>query len=881
MNNIIESTLKRGYCIGCGICSSVCPENIISIKYNENKEYQPVINEEKCVGCGICASYCPNTYEKKKTEISNLKQANDRIAYGMDNASGYFWCKDTNRDNLLGSASGGFVTAFAGYLLRKNQIDCVIHGKRLKAKTGEEHYAACVSFSAEELDGRRSSIYGQLTFNEILDSFKDKEYKILIIGTPCVINGMKKLFSEHKSFKGNTIYTIALCCSHNVNGQFVDFLSEAYNVSDSTNYYTDLRAKSENMPDHNAFLIKYFDESNNYVEIARSELFTPIWRNYFFAMEACSSCTDFWGRNADVSTKDAWGKLGESSRYGSSIVIFRNKGLMKLFLKMRGMDIKSISFEDVRNCQVPTVKYKQNDIIGRFDKKPEEIEGNKEYLSNKKYMDISKELYREKGYQSTMDNAVDGLLRAYQNEISSVKQSKGAKASGLIKKCIKKSCRIIGLKKWVQTIKYKKKKYNKVVMVGTFNKINAGDEAQIDSTIKIMQDRYPEYLIKVLTHEPHYTYTHHYNCVVAPNARELIWNHDENPVAYYNMDNRHLRWKFLFSAYWTCFNAYLVRGDLPTLFLNAKKASLLQDLKTSDLIYFSGGGGMTGATLSRCWDFMFTMKIAKIFKVPCVMSGQNSGLWGSRFTENLVRRTLPYASAITLRDPRAVDNLKEIGVYGDHIFTMFDDALFCDKLDDVSKYLDEYGIGDDDYIAMNMHYWGFENSIEEQRLVLKHLGEFCNYMLEKTGLKILLIPMASVDAQPMEDFINSFADERLTVARFYEYDFRILRGLFSKAKYCVTMKHHPIIFSIGECVPTISIAYKPYYVYKNVGALEIFGLEKYSLDLEKESYMENFKKLFNDIVDNRNEISAYIADTLVGLKGRREKLFKIVDEILR
>lgn len=212
---------------------------------------------------------------------------------------------------------------------------------------------------------------------------------------------------------------------------------------------------------------------------------------------------------------------------------------------------------------------------------------------------------------------------------------------------------------------------------------------------------------------------------------------------------------------------------------------------------------------------------------------------------------------------------------------MFDDALFCDKLDDVSKYLDEYGIGDDDYIAMNMHYWGFENSIEEQRLVLKHLGEFCNYMLEKTGLKILLIPMASVDAQPMEDFINSFADERLTVARFYEYDFRILRGLFSKAKYCVTMKHHPIIFSIGECVPTISIAYKPYYVYKNVGALEIFGLEKYSLDLEKESYMENFKKLFNDIVDNRNEISAYIADTLVGLKGRREKLFKIVDEILR
>ena len=95
------------------------------------------------------------------------------------------------------------------------------------------------------------------------------------------------------------------------------------------------------------------------------------------------------------------------------------------------------------------------------------------------------------------------------------------------------------------------------------------------------------------------------------------------------------------------------------------------------------------------------------------------------------------------------------------------------------------------------------------------------------------------------------------------------------------MKHHPIIFAIGECVPTISIAYKPYYTYKNAGALKIFGLEKYNMDLDKDDYYDSFRELFTDLIDKREKLIKLMKQTLESLKPRREKLFKIIDNILK
>jgi len=100
--------------------------------------------------------------------------------------------------------------------------------------------------------------------------------------------------------------------------------------------------------------------------------------------------------------------------------------------------------------------------------------------------------------------------------------------------------------------------------------------------------------------------------------------------------------------------------------------------------------------------------------------------------------------------------------------------------------------------------------------------------------------MVATDEQTLLDLQQRLGNSPFHVLR-YNQDFRVARALIARSWMCITMKHHPIIFALGDKVPAISLAHGPYYEHKNVGALRLVGISDCSIRLNRKTIWQNLK----------------------------------------
>ena len=163
----------KSKCCGCTACKSICPQNAIEMKEDEEGFLYPSINMDKCVNCGLCKKVCPvlNKVQEQKKE---------QKAYVVNN-------KDENIRSQ--STSGGAFTAIAEYVIEK---DGVVFGATFDKDFNVEHTYVTTK---EDLRKFRGSKYVQSnlknTFQEVKE-FLNKGKLVCFSGTPCQIEGLKK-----------------------------------------------------------------------------------------------------------------------------------------------------------------------------------------------------------------------------------------------------------------------------------------------------------------------------------------------------------------------------------------------------------------------------------------------------------------------------------------------------------------------------------------------------------------------------------------------------------------------------------------------------------------------------------------------------------------
>ena len=254
------------------------------------------------------------------------------------------------------------------------------------------------------------------------------------------------------------------------------------------------------------------------------------------------------------------------------------------------------------------------------------------------------------------------------------------------------------------------------------------------------------------------------------------------------------------------------------------------------------------------------------------MSGQTIGVWKNKFNEIFAKWGFKKVKIITVRDEDfSLKDLKQIGLFGDNYFATHDDALFCERST-------EEQVTDTNYITVNFHYWGMNNA--EKEVYIDKLHKIISFITENTNFNIIFIPMVVTDKYSFDDYIKKYPNDRFKCFD-YDYDFRKIRRVIADSKICITMKHHPIIFAMGEDVPVISLVFSQYYMHKNLGAQKQYKQEKYMLNLEDNNFLFLFKQLFNEINENHTEIVSVIKSAKEELKQRKTKFLGLVDKILK
>ena len=358
-------TMPAKLCIGCGLCAAACPHGALRMSARRDGRSEPELDARSCARCGICRRVCPQEDSRLRAAALRVSSSPDPAKAGLEGASFHLAWDAANPGGRRASSSGGVVTALAIRLFDAGAIDGMVHVKRIFAGRGGPHFEATLSRSAREAEDCRGSAYEAIDFSRAFAALEPRG-RYLVTGTPCLVRGVNLLAASPR-FRSVKFTTCALVCSHNVTPQLVDCLADRRRLPPDAQFAVDLRDK-DGIENASKFNTRFFGaDGRDMLKMERTASgWTALWRSYAFAPKACCYCPDFWGGEADVSVKDAWGrKEWKRDPLGKSIVIVRDRALEGP-LRSSGLALEPLSMEEVACTQPAETSFKQASADAKF-----------------------------------------------------------------------------------------------------------------------------------------------------------------------------------------------------------------------------------------------------------------------------------------------------------------------------------------------------------------------------------------------------------------------------------------------------------------------------------------------------------------------------------
>ena len=320
--NLKAVVIDTELCSRCLTCVSICPSGLI---VTEDDRVGFPDYEERCLDCGACVRVCPRfIYEP----LSGLGDYIEIVAA---------------RSKRFMGQDGAMATEIIASAIDMGMIDQGLFVDRSeKWQTNIFHVRDPKQFGIGTLGGTKYVFAGVLP--ALKEAVRFTKKGVGVVGTPCMISGIRKLQEEFPVFREKVKLVVGLFCTENFHYEdLMKFLREEKEIEIEKILKTDISKGS-------MYITIEGKEKKRRVKMAEFE-------ERGLVAKGCDFCTDFTAVQSDASV----GSVG--SEKGFSTVIVRNENAKKVMEYIREKGTAEFSKEIVMD---------EIDYLINFKKKREE-----------------------------------------------------------------------------------------------------------------------------------------------------------------------------------------------------------------------------------------------------------------------------------------------------------------------------------------------------------------------------------------------------------------------------------------------------------------------------------------------------------------------------
>ena len=327
----VYSITVNNMCIGCGVCSAVCPMAAILMEKEKDGYYRPQIIQEKCVSCGNCLRVCSSKDGECFSSV-NLNDSKNYLAYSA------FSKDESIRKN---SASGGVATAIVHCLLTSGIYDDAM----VVNSVCKDDIKQAKSY-VETVDKKKTQKSRYLPVSQELTArtmISNRGKRLIIIATPCCIKALLNVIDMYSLNRDNYLF-LGLFCEGTLSYNIIEYFQEIFSKSMRISEVMFKDKRSGGWPGNVGLIckngtIKYLPRTER-LDVKR-----------FFTLERCNYCTMKLNPFSDIAVGDDYIKGEETEEGCSSVIINTSRGQMAWDSVAEELEILASSYKKVYESQ--------------------------------------------------------------------------------------------------------------------------------------------------------------------------------------------------------------------------------------------------------------------------------------------------------------------------------------------------------------------------------------------------------------------------------------------------------------------------------------------------------------------------------------------------